>query len=654
MKKKEKNKSREIDRLAKKSKAWISKEIVSVRKKNVKTWQGVAILAFVSGVVLSIFWLANMDFQNSSLALVETKQKKGQEAQGGNMQEGKILGSSRDHILIKFKNDLKNEKKEEFFLKNGTKEKFEIKQIGVKAIFVPEGKTSKDMVERIKKEDKEIIDFVEEDVFLEPTSTPNDPQYPNQWHHPKINSPLAWDKSNGNSITIAIMDTGVDCNHPDLASNCVSGWNTVSNNSETADIYGHGTNVAGTAAAVGNNGNQVAGISYASKIMPLRVSNDASGGYAYYSDIAEAIVWASDHGARVANASYSVSGSYSVQTSADYMKKNGGLVTVSAGNSGANTGLGAVPQLITASATTSTDARASFSSFGNDVDVSAPGVGILTTTRGGGTGGVSGTSFSAPATAGVIGLIFSANPKLSADQAQDILFKSSKDLGTAGWDIYYGWGRVDAGAAVNLAVSETVPTPEPEPVADTINPQIYFTEPSNKATVSGIVSLNASASDNVGISKVGFYLNGGLLGEDTSSPYVYNWDSANYSGSSVNLSAIAYDTSSNKAEASITITVVSNSIDKISPTVTISSPINGTILPLKGIVTISAKTSDDSGKISKLEIFIDNKIKATCSSDSCSYNLNSASVKKGSHTIFAKAYDFAGNIGSSALVNVIK
>jgi len=647
----------EINSLLSKNKAWITEKVVSAHKRRIKTWHGASILVLLLMFTLITFWAMNekiclqnsfLDSSGTNLVLTKSKQARGEE-----MRKGRVLGSSKDHVLVKFKDGVKNEKKEKFFLKNKTKEKFEIKQIGVKAILVPEGKTPKGLVEKIKKEDSEIIDFAEEDSFLEPTFIPNDPLYPNQWHHPKINSPLAWEKSNGSSVIIAIADTGVDCNHPDLALNCVSGWNTVSNNNDTTDVCGHGTSVAGTAAAVGNNGVQVAGVSYASKIMPLRVSNDSSG-YAYFSDIAEAIVWAADHGARVANASYMASGSYSVQSAADYMKKKGGLVTISAGNSGADTGLGSISQIITVSATTSSDTRASFSSFGNNIDVSAPGVGILSTTRGGGTGSVSGTSFSAPTTAGVIGLIFSANPELSADQAQDILFKSSKDLGTTGWDIYYGWGRVDAEAAVNLAASGVTPTPEPEPETDTTNPQVSFIEPANGATVSDVVSLSVSASDNVGVSNVKFYLNGDLLGEDSSSPYTYNWDSTNYSGSSANLSAVAYDIAGNKAEDSITVTV-SNYSDEINPTVVISSPTDGTVLPSKGRVSVLAKASDDSGRISKIEIFIDNKIKTTCSnSDSCSYNLNVSSLKKGTHSIFAKAYDMAGNVGSSDPVSVIK
>ncbi|PIP27355.1 MAG: peptidase S8 [Candidatus Moranbacteria bacterium CG23_combo_of_CG06-09_8_20_14_all_39_10] len=506
-------------------------------------------MAFVAGSLAAIVWMTKMDLQDSSLAKNDASVEK--------VAKGRVMGTSKEHVLVKFRDNVIKEKKDEFFAKNQLKEKFEIKQIGIKAVVIPEGKTPEEMVEKIKNENKDIIEFAEADALLEPALIPNDPQYPSQWHHAKINSPAAWDSANGSVITIAVMDTGVDCTHPDLANSCVAGWNVVSGNNDTTDIYGHGTRVAGSAAAIGNNNNQVAGVAYAAKIMPMRITNDSAGGYAYFSDIAKAITWAADHGARVANASYSASGGSTVQSAAQYMKSKGGLVTMSAGNAGANTNLNAVSQVITVSATDSSDVKTSWSSFGNDVDVAAPGLGILSTSRGGGTSSVSGTSFSAPITAGVVGLIFSANPNLTPDQAQKILFDSAKDLGSVGWDNYYGWGRVDAGAAVALARSgqTIINNPINTVITDIVAPVVKIINLLNGATVSGTVAITGNASDNVEVAMMEVYIDGVKISSVSASTISYSWNTRKVSIGPHVILVKAYDAAMNMTSQAVNVTV---------------------------------------------------------------------------------------------------
>jgi subtilisin family serine protease len=201
--------------------------------------------------------------------------------------------------------------------------------------------------------------------------TLNDPDYSSQWHLPKVSCGSAWNTTSGNVI-IAILDTGVDANHPDLASRITAGWNFYDDDSNTTDVTGHGTSVAGTAAAAGNNGVGVASVAWGCQIMPVRISDPA--GNASISTIASALIWAADNGARVANISYACTNFSTVVSAAQYFQSKGGVVTVAAGNDGVYDSTADNPYVLTASATTSTDTVASWSNTGTNIDVAAPGI----------------------------------------------------------------------------------------------------------------------------------------------------------------------------------------------------------------------------------------------------------------------------------------
>lgn len=307
------------------------------------------------------------------------------------------------------------------------------------------------------------VAFAEVDRLVEPDAvTANDPYFGSAWHLAKIGAPDAWSYSTGAGVTIAIIDSGVDGTHPDLSSLMVAGWNFYDGNSNTADVYGHGTKVAGAAAARSNNGLGVASVSWQSKIMPLRVS--LPDGTAYLSTIATAITYAADNGARVANISFqSAAGSPTIQNAAQYMKSKGGLVVISAGNTYGFESFAANDSVIAVAATDSADAKASFSSYGAYVDLAAPGVGVYSTVRGGTYGAVSGTSFAAPITGGVIALMMARNPALTPTQIESILKSTAVDLGTSGRDDYFGAGRINAAAAVAAAGGSAPPPPPPPP-----------------------------------------------------------------------------------------------------------------------------------------------------------------------------------------------
>jgi len=300
------------------------------------------------------------------------------------------------------------------------------------------------------------VDFAEPDRLIPPGRVPNDPSYPSQWLHTTIGSPRAWDVTTGSrSVIVAVCDTGVQSNHPDLAPNLkLPGFNSVDGTTNTEPVMWHGTSVAGCIGAVGNNGAGVSGINWTVSILPVRISNTPDG-CAYYSDMAEGISWAADAGARVVNLSYAGWGSATVDSAAQYLLGKGGLLFIAAGNNGQDTSTicPPSPDYVVVGATTSSDALASWSNYGAGIDVVAPGEGIYTTYTGSGYASVNGTSFASPIAAGVAALVFAKNPALTPLQVAKVLYSTCTDLGAEGPDSKFGNGRVNAAAAVAAAAA---------------------------------------------------------------------------------------------------------------------------------------------------------------------------------------------------------
>ncbi len=493
------------------------------------------------------------------------------------------------------------------------------------------------------------LEFAELDYLVTPDFVPNDPYYGSAWHLPKIGASSAWDNSQGAGVTIAILDSGVDSAHPDLAPRMVAGWNFYDNNSNTSDVYGHGTKVAGAAAAAANNTIGVASVAGQSKIMPLRVTDTTGAGY--ISMIAHGVTWAADRGARVANISFAgVAGSLSIQNAAQYMKNKGGLVVVGAGNSGINENYTRTTTLIAVSATDGNDVKTSWSSYGNFVALAAPGAGIWTTTRGGGYGAVSGTSFSSPVTAGVVALMMAAKSTLPNTQVEGLLYSTAVDLGAAGRDPYYGYGRVDAARAVQAAAGTTTTT-------DTQAPAVSISAPLGGATVTGLVGVNVTATDNVGVTRVELRVNSTTVAIDTSAPFGFTWDSTGTPNGMSSLVAYAFDAAGNsKASTAVAVNVANGTVtgtkDTTAPVVKIINPVAGNV---SGNVTISVNAADNSGASGITQtVYIDGVLKATGTGSTLSYSWNTRpkNVATGTHTIRAVAKDKAGNT-SSASVNVV-
>ncbi|GAB2617323.1 hypothetical protein Aab01nite_30570 [Paractinoplanes abujensis] len=288
-----------------------------------------------------------------------------------------------------------------------------------------------------------------------------------QWDFSKISVAGAWKTSTGAGVTVAVLDTGVEATHPDLAANMVAGYDAVANtDGATTDPNGHGTHVAGTIAAVTGNGVGVSAIAPNTKIMPVRVLK--ANGSGYMSDTAEGIIWAADHGADVINMSLGSSEKVTAVSNAiSYARSKGVVVVAAAGNERAKGSPTSYPAadagVIGVAATDSADKIASYSNAGSYVDVAAPGSAILSTyptALGSRTGytTMSGTSMASPHVAAVAALLVAYQPALTPDQVESALTTSAVDLGPKGRDNDFGYGRIDAAAAL-AAVTPTTTSP---------------------------------------------------------------------------------------------------------------------------------------------------------------------------------------------------
>lgn len=279
-----------------------------------------------------------------------------------------------------------------------------------------------------------------------------------------IHASQAWALTTGNpSVIVAVVDSGVDADHPDLAGKLLPGRNFVAgapDPNNTDDDAGHGTHVAGIAAATSNNAGGVAGVSWGARILPVKsLYKDATGRVIGYDTwIANGIVFAADNGARVVNLSVGgTSASATITSALEYAYGKGVFVVAAAGNCGdsnytANgcTSLNqpfypaASAHTLAVAATDKQDARASFSTQASYVDVAAPGVSIVSTYFGGGYASMSGTSMAAPYVSGLSALILASYPGYGPDQLARAIVNSADDLGAIGSDAAYGCGRIDA------------------------------------------------------------------------------------------------------------------------------------------------------------------------------------------------------------------
>lgn len=344
----------------------------------------------------------------------------------------------------------------------------------------------------------EEVEYAEPNLILYPSYTPNDPYYsdhwttggqtpnrdPNwnpeydyQWDLKQINMQTAWDQTLGSeNVVVAVLDTGVDYNHPELAGKVIKGYDYVNSDTDPMDDHGHGTHVSGIIAAKTNNSLGIAGVCPNCKILAIKVADET--GASDIVNIASGIVEAVDSGSRIINLSLGAIGnSLVLETAATYAYARNAILVTAAGNSAADSRTFTPNNIscITPSdpgadctlgvgATDASSKRSTYSNWGADVDVVAPGGGylqdVISTKSSQNTlpsqyyiGSqfvrLSGTSMAAPHVAGLAGLILSKNSSLTAKQIRNVILNSSTDLGQPGVDYGYGTGLINAGNALS-------------------------------------------------------------------------------------------------------------------------------------------------------------------------------------------------------------
>jgi thermitase len=290
------------------------------------------------------------------------------------------------------------------------------------------------------------VESVEYNYLYFASDFPNDPMFDDQWGLIETRFEDAWSSTLGSGVRIAIVDSGAAVRHPDLESKIASQYDFRNDDDTAEDPYEHGTHVAGIAAATTGNGRGVAGGCPKCKLLIAKVLG--SDGVGNAADIAEGIMWSTDKGAKAINISIGrEQKSGTLKRAIAYATKRDAVVVAAAGNNGTSTPEypAAYPDVIAVVATNQRDQRASFSNYGDWVDMAAPGVSILSTVPGG-YYTLSGTSMAAPHVSALAGLL--ASQGLDQAGIKKRIFNTAVDLGDAGRDPYYGHGRIDAGQAV--------------------------------------------------------------------------------------------------------------------------------------------------------------------------------------------------------------
>lgn len=419
--------------------------------------------------------------------------------------------------------------------------------------------------------------------------TPNDPNYSQNWGHNNTgqgpggggvgfdsNAPQAWDDTQGfgqPDVIVAIIDSGVNYNHPDLNDNCVPGYDYGSNDSNPTDADGHGTQCAGVAAAETNNGIGIAGVAGGCKIMPLKAMNNS--GALTFTAVTNCVTHAADNGAHVISLSLGAEsnaqeGDYPSCDVALYYAYNAGI-TIFAATANSNAATIAYPanhtSVISVGAASPTGQRKSPSSsdgqnwWGSNygintqdhpkaVDIMAATILPATTMSGGYSTNFNGTSCATPYAAGVAALVISKAPGITPAEVRQAIVSSATDMtidGGVGWDRYTGYGMINAsGALAAVAVGMpvcTILTPlqnSIHPLGSTIN-----------------VSVNAADSDGT-ITGVSFYLDGSVAPAftDDSAPYNWDWDTTGQSPWEHTIRVVATDNDNNSRQDTANVILV--------------------------------------------------------------------------------------------------
>ncbi len=382
---------------------------------------------------------------------------KAQPAPGEAPPEGFVPGE----ILVKFKPGTRGQDIADTHRRNGGQEKEVIRGIDVRVVGVPAGQ---EQARVAAYERNPNVQFAEVNGLYQAVAATNDPDASKQWQYNNtgqtggkndadIDAFEAWNRTTGKStVPIAILDTGISQSHKDLAGKVTKSVN-FTDSSTADDKYGHGTHVAGSAAAVTNNSLGVAGTCSGCSLYNVKVLGDSGSGATSW--VSNGITWAADNGAKVINMSLGSTGtSETKRLAVDYAWGKGVVLAAAAGNN-KSTKLhypAAYTNVIAVAGTDHNDARYWWSNYGSWVDVAAPGQSILSTTLGGGYGTKSGTSMASPHVAGVAGLVWSSGLCDTATGNKATCVRNrieSKADKISGTGTYWTKGRINANSSVS-------------------------------------------------------------------------------------------------------------------------------------------------------------------------------------------------------------
>ncbi len=350
-------------------------------------------------------------------------------------------------ILVKFR----QESSSALSLKKGDRIADSINELGISVVKLRPGINLFDAIKEYRG-NKDVV-WAEPNYIASIEQLPNDPNYSLQWGLTSVNAESAWLLTKGSAeVVIAIVDTGVDLNHPELVGKTVPGYDFVNRDAVPNDDNGHGTHCAGIAAASTDNGVGIAGVSWSSQIMPVKVLDSKGNGS--YSNIANGILFASKNGAKVISVSAGgLSASSTLQSAVNAAWASGSVVICAAGNNGNTTPFypAFYSNAIAVGAIDNFDQKTWYTNFGSWVDVAAPGDNVFSTLPNGSFGYKYGTSMAAPFVAGQAALIFSKYGLFSpASFVRNKIESSTTNIGS-----WLSKGKINLFASLNVSLEET-------------------------------------------------------------------------------------------------------------------------------------------------------------------------------------------------------